>query len=146
MESSVRPHALATLHTQVPPAAVELGMKYLSGQIRGGAARCVAMLRMLQVVVREYTTPPRKTLSRDLTLKMNHIVQFLIDCRPMSVSMGNAIRAIKLHIAATAAHVPPLSESEVKAMLIEDIEGFIQEKIVFADRVRRPPRRPALLG
>lgn len=35
--------------SEVPPAAVQLGMNYLSGQIRGGSARCVALLRMLQV-------------------------------------------------------------------------------------------------
>jgi len=35
--------------SEVPPAAVQLGMKYMSGQIRGGSARCVALLRMLQV-------------------------------------------------------------------------------------------------
>jgi len=86
------------------------------------------------VVVREYTTPPKKTLSRDLTVRVNHIVQFLIDCRPMSVSMGNAIRWLKLQIAATTQLALP--ESEVKATLVEDIDNFIQEKIIFADRVR----------
>ena len=86
------------------------------------------------MVVREYTTPPKKTLSRDLTVRVNHIVQFLIDCRPMSVSMGNAIRWLKLQIAATTQLALP--ESEVKATLVEDIDNFIQEKIIFADRVR----------
>lgn len=72
----------------VPPAAVELGMKYLNGSISGGSARVVAMLRMLQTVIADYKTPPQKTFSRDLTNRVNHIIKFLIGCRPMSVSMG----------------------------------------------------------
>jgi translation initiation factor 2B subunit (eIF-2B alpha/beta/delta family) len=31
-------------------------------------------------------------LSRDMQTKLNTLVRFLIDCRPLSVTMGNAIR------------------------------------------------------
>ncbi len=35
-------------------------------------------------------------LSRDLTHQLNTAIQFLVECRPLSVSMGNAIKYVKL--------------------------------------------------
>ena len=35
-------------------------------------------------------------LSRDLTHQLNTAIQFLVECRPLSVSMGNAIKFVKL--------------------------------------------------
>lgn len=37
-----------------------------------------------------------KVLSRDLTQQLNNAIQFLVHCRPLSVSMGNAIKYVKL--------------------------------------------------
>ncbi|XP_024955806.1 uncharacterized protein LOC102624327 isoform X1 [Citrus sinensis] len=119
---------LDTLH----PAVYKVGLQYLSGDICGGNARCIAMLQAFQEAIRDYSTPPAKTLSRDLTTKISSYVSFLIDCRPLSVSMGNAIRFLKSGIA----KIPiSLSESEAKATLHSDIERFINEKIILADRV-----------
>lgn len=110
----------------------QVGLQYLSGDICGGNARCIAMLQAFQEAIRDYSTPPAKTLSRDLTTKISSYVSFLIDCRPLSVSMGNAIRFLKSGIA----KIPiSLSESEAKATLHSDIERFINEKIILADRV-----------
>jgi translation initiation factor 2B subunit (eIF-2B alpha/beta/delta family) len=49
-------------------------------------------------VIEDYTTPEGKSLSRDLTHHVNNIVNFLVECRPLSVSMGNAIKFLKLRI------------------------------------------------
>ena len=48
------------------------------------------------VFLQEYTTPEGKVLSRDLTHQLNTAIQFLVECRPLSVSMGNAIKYVKL--------------------------------------------------
>lgn len=47
-------------------------------------------------MIRDYRTPAGKMLSRDLTAVLNTAIHFLVDCRPLSVSMGNAIKALKL--------------------------------------------------
>ena len=73
---------------QVPPVVWELGIKYASGQITGGTARTLEMLKMLKEVIADYKTPPQKTLSRDLTSRITAIITFVKDCRPMSASMG----------------------------------------------------------
>ncbi|CAH2079766.1 unnamed protein product [Thlaspi arvense] len=114
------------------PAVYKVGLQYLSGDISGGNARCIAMLQAFQEVVKDYSTPPEKTLNRDMTAKISSYVSFLIECRPLSVSMGNAIRFVKNRIAKLPI---TLAEFEAKAALQSDIERFINEKIIMADTV-----------
>lgn len=109
-----------------------MGLQYLAGDLSGGNARCIAMLQAFQEAIRGYSTPPQKTLSRDLTAKIGSYVSFLIECRPLSMSMGNAIRFLKSRIAKLPLS---LSESEAKAALCKDIDRFINEKILLADKV-----------
>ncbi|KAL6572865.1 hypothetical protein OROHE_002341 [Orobanche hederae] len=116
----------------VHPAVYKVGLRYLSGDISGGNARCIAMLQAFREAIKEYSTPPEKSLIRDLTTKISGYVSFLIECRPLSISMGNAIRFLKTQIA----HLPlNLSESEAKANLVSGIDLFISEKIILADKV-----------
>ncbi|GLU10819.1 hypothetical protein SLE2022_276000 [Rubroshorea leprosula] len=114
------------------PAVYKVGLQYLSGDICGGNARCIAMLQAFQETIRSYSTPPEKSLVRDLTAKISSYVSFLNECRPLSISMGNAIRFLK----STIAKLPlSMSESEAKATLQADIDRFINEKIILADNV-----------
>lgn len=110
----------------------QVGLRYLAGDISGGNARCIAMLQAFQESISYYSTPPGKSLIRDLTMKTNGYVSFLIACRPLSISMGNAIRFLKKRIAQL-----PLdqSESEAKVNLISAIDHFISEKIIEADKL-----------
>ncbi|RYQ78993.1 hypothetical protein Ahy_Scaffold8g108476 isoform C [Arachis hypogaea] len=108
------------------------GLQYLSGNISGSNARCIAMLQAFQDAIRDYRVPPEKTFVRDLTAKISSYVSFLIECRPLCISMGNAIKFLKTRIAKLPL---TLSESESKASLHSDIERFINEKIILADKV-----------
>ncbi|KAJ6766423.1 TRANSLATION INITIATION FACTOR EIF-2B DELTA SUBUNIT [Salix purpurea] len=114
------------------PAVYKVGLQYLSGDICGGNARCIAMLQAFQEAIKDYSTPPEKTLARDLTAKIGSYVSFLIECRPLSISMGNAIRFLKNRIAKLPLS---LSEMEAKTNLHSDIDRFINEKIILADKV-----------
>ncbi|KAJ1393596.1 NagB/RpiA transferase-like [Sesbania bispinosa] len=116
----------------VHPSVLKVGLRYLAGDISGGNARCIEMLRALQEAIIDYSTPPEKVLVRDLTAKISSYVSFFTECRPLSISMGNAIRFVKSRIAKL-----PLShtESEAKAALCSDIDQFINEKIILADKV-----------
>ncbi|CAA0814325.1 NagB/RpiA/CoA transferase-like superfamily protein [Striga hermonthica] len=116
----------------VHSAVYKVGMWYLAGDITGGNARCIAMLQAFQESIKDYTTPPEKILVRDLTAKINTYISFLIECRPLSISMGNAIRFLKSRVINLS---PNLSEAESKACLISDIDRFIDEKIILADKV-----------
>ena len=44
----------------------------------------------------DYETPDGRVLSRDLTAVLNTAIQHLVELRPLSVSMGNAIKFLKL--------------------------------------------------
>ncbi|KAL5167531.1 Translation initiation factor eIF-2B subunit delta [Glycine soja] len=116
----------------VHPAVYKVGLQYLSGDISGGNARCIAMLQAFQEAIEDYRVPSEKTLVRDLTAKISSYVSFLIECRPLSISMGNAIRFLKSRIAKLPL---TLSESESKTSLQSDIERFIYEKIILANKV-----------
>ncbi|MBA0679317.1 hypothetical protein Goari_011092, partial [Gossypium aridum] len=110
----------------------EVGLQYLSGDIRGGNARCVAMFQAFKEAIKDYSTPPEKTLIRDLTARISSYVSFLIECRPLSISMGNAIKFLKNRIAKLPL---ALSESEAKSTLMLDIDRFINEKIILSEKV-----------
>ncbi|CAK9205721.1 unnamed protein product [Sphagnum troendelagicum] len=116
---------------QPHPAVYQVGLQYLTGEIVGGNARCIAMLMALRSMILDYTTPAEKTLVRDLMARINNNVNFFITCRPLSISMGNAIRFLKARIAKLAVSLP---EAEAKASLVAEIDKFMQEKIVFADK------------
>ncbi|MED6160636.1 hypothetical protein PIB30_053284 [Stylosanthes scabra] len=116
----------------VHPTVYKVGLQYLSGDICGANARCIAMLQAFQEAIKDYRVPPEKTLVRDLTAKIGSYVSFLNECRPISISMGNAIRFLKSRIAKLPLTV---SESEAKVSLQSDIERFISEKIILANKV-----------
>ncbi|KAF9626084.1 hypothetical protein IFM89_030752 [Coptis chinensis] len=114
------------------PAVYKVGLQYLTGDVCGGNARCIAMLQAFKEAITDYSTPPEKALVRDLTAKISSYVSFMNECRPLSISMGNAIRFLKNRIAKLPLN---LSEPEAKAILQSDIDRFINEKIVLADKV-----------
>ena len=116
----------------VPCVTFQVGLQYLSGDISGGNARCIAMLLAFREAINDYSMPAEKILNRDLTAKISSYVSFLIECRPLSISMGNAIRFLKNRITKVQL---ALSESEAKVSLQSDIDRFINEKIIVADKV-----------
>ena len=75
-----------------------LGLQYAEGIITGSNSRCVALLKALKEFIQDYTTPVNTELSRDLNDKLKPQITFLKECRPISVSMGNAIRFLKSKI------------------------------------------------
>ncbi|XP_050389370.1 translation initiation factor eIF-2B subunit delta [Patella vulgata] len=110
----------------IHPAIIKLGLQYAEGLIVGSNARCVALLAAFKKVITDYITPPQKELCRDLDSKIKPYISFLIQCRPLSVSMGNAIKYLKWHIT----HTPhELSDSKAKQSLCECIDTFIHERI-----------------
>ncbi|XP_042065317.1 LOW QUALITY PROTEIN: probable translation initiation factor eIF-2B subunit delta [Salvia splendens] len=116
----------------IHPALYKVGFQYLAGDISGGNAWCIAMLQAFQVSIKDYSTPPETNLIRDLTCKINCYVSFLIECRPLSISMSNAIRFLKRRIASFPLNI---SVSEAITILLSDIDRFINDKIILADKV-----------
>ncbi len=71
-------------------------------------------------------------LSRHLEGHLRPFIAFLVQARPLAVSMGQAIRHLKLKISTIS---PDMHESEAKAQLYDSIDMFIRNRIDFADQL-----------
>lgn len=69
-------------------------------------------------MIQGYTTPPNNTLSRHLMTHLSPQITHLVSARPMSATMGNAIRELKVKISNIDIDVV---EQDVRALLIAPI-------------------------
>ena len=126
------PALVASLHS----AVIELGYKYATGQVRGGNARCRHMLACFETVLNDFTpTDP------DSSLDYRHVLDQQIlkpsfqfwteECRPHSVSMGNAFTALKAAVASLDRNLP---FDAMKSVVLETIHAYTRERIEYADR------------
>ncbi|KAM5164480.1 translation initiation factor eIF2B subunit delta [Mantella aurantiaca] len=113
----------------IHPAVVRLGLQYSQGIINGSNARCIALLHCFKKVIEDYSTPLHEELSRDLVNKLKPSISFLTQCRPLSASMGNAIKYLKKEISNMSRKK---GEEEVKEELYQCIDNYIHEKIRLA--------------
>lgn len=113
----------------VHPAVVCVGLQTSQGIIRGSNARCVSTLAALRRVIEEYSTPLQKELSRDLDEKLQVNLEFLRQCRPLSVSTTNALKKLRFEIS----QVPSSkTDEEAKTSLLDVIDTFINEDVNLA--------------
>ncbi|CAI6520378.1 AIS_HP2_G0019680.mRNA.1.CDS.1 [Saccharomyces cerevisiae] len=101
-------------------------------KIVGSIPRCIAMLEVFQIVIKDYQTPKGTTLSRNLTSYLSHQIDLLKKARPLSVTMGNAIRWLKQEISLIDPSTP---DKAAKKDLCEKIGQFAKEKIELADQL-----------
>ncbi|AMD18816.1 HBL086Cp [Eremothecium sinecaudum] len=114
------------------PAIALLTSEFASYKIVGSIPRCLAMLEAFQIVIKDYKTPEGTTLSRNLTNYLSHQIDFLKKARPLSVTMGNAIRWLKQEISLID---PATSDQKAKDQLCEKIAQFAREKVELADQL-----------
>jgi translation initiation factor eIF-2B subunit delta len=101
--------------------------------ITDSMSRLHATLQCLKTVIQSYETPTGHTLSRHFTPHvLNPQIEYLAACRPLCVSMGNAIRWLKKQVANMD---PDLPEDEAKELLCEAIDAFARERVGLADVV-----------
>ncbi|KAK2464562.1 hypothetical protein APHAL10511_003420 [Amanita phalloides] len=116
----------------VHPAIVRVALLFSEFKICGANARCIATLTAFKTVIQDYTTPEYSTLSRHLMTHLSPQISYLVSARPMSVSMGNAIRQLKLEISNTDID---MVEQDAKDSLCQNIDNYIRDRIILADEV-----------
>ncbi|THV05457.1 IF-2B-domain-containing protein [Dendrothele bispora CBS 962.96] len=116
----------------IHPAIIRLGLQFSEFKICGANARCIAMLTAFKTVIQDYTTPAHNTLSRHLMTYLSPQISHLVAARPMSVTMGNAIRQLKLEISGSDIDLP---EQDAKDALCHIIDNYIRDRIIIADEV-----------
>jgi translation initiation factor eIF-2B subunit delta len=116
----------------VHPEVIRLALLFSEFKICGANARCIATLTAFKTVIQDYTTPEHNTLSRHLMTHLSPQISYLVSARPMSVSMGNAIRQLKLEISQTDID---MVEQDAKDDLCQKIDNYIRDRIIVADEV-----------
>ncbi|KAH3666389.1 hypothetical protein WICMUC_005657 [Wickerhamomyces mucosus] len=117
---------------QIHPSIISLTLKISSYSIVGSIPRCKAMLETFIKVINDYKTPQGTTLTRNLTNYLSIQIDYLKTSRPLSVSMGNAIRWLKQQISIISID---LNDKDAKDELISQIKDFIKEKIEYSGKV-----------
>lgn len=116
----------------IHPSVLSLCLRLSTMSVRGANSRAIAVLSALADVIRDYRTPPGAVLSRDLLTRVSQQVGHIVEARSMNTSTGHAVRFLKYEISVVDA---ALSEDEGKEYLLERIDHFIRDRIVYAARV-----------
>ncbi|KAL8917087.1 MAG: hypothetical protein Q9172_005992 [Xanthocarpia lactea] len=127
--STPRRTSIAGAGKDVHPSVLALGLQMSNYIVCGSNARCVSTLLVFKRVIDAYTTPPGTSLPRHLTLHLSTQIEYLVSCRPLSISMGNAIRWLKMAISTIDPGTP---EHQAKAQLCSAIDNFIRERVTVA--------------
>jgi len=113
----------------IHPAILEVGYQYNKGIISGSNARCIALLEALKEVIRDHTPHPDKDFCRDLESCIQTHLNFLNNCRPLSISMMSAVKFLKHQIN----HMQSAMEvDQIKDDLCCYINRFVKEDILLA--------------
>lgn len=115
----------------IHPAIYNLGLQYASHKITGANERCLAMVQALKKFFKDYEPESEDVyIAMDITQKLNPLIEFLDNCRPKSIGMGNFIR---YYLKPTIELTHSKSFKEGKEMIINEINQFIAIKIKKAD-------------
>lgn len=83
------------VNSNIHPAIVRLGTQYASKVIVGSNARCVAFLAVVKQLIQDFKRPSQADFIRGLEASLQESVAYLHYCRPLAVSMQNALRHLK---------------------------------------------------
>ncbi|KAI5205038.1 IF-2B-domain-containing protein [Aureobasidium subglaciale] len=129
--SAPKRNTMEGVSKEVHPAVLALGLQMSSFTVCGSNARCVAMLLAFKKAILDYQTPHNTSLARHLTSHyLSPQIDYLKSHRPISVSMGNAIRWLKDLIIKIDPDTP---EATAKEDICTAIDTFIRERITVAD-------------
>ena len=133
-----RPKPPIEMHSVSPssmhPAINTLGHLYSTHALLGGNTRCRAMLQTYALLLQSYEPP---VTSRDYRHDVDHSLlkpafqYWTTQCRPHSVSMGNAFSFLKLAVANLDRD---LEWNEAQEILLESMDAYVTERIEYAGK------------
>lgn len=83
---------------EIHPAIVQLGVQYSNHIVKGCNARGLAFMNAMKSVIVDYKTPSQKEFSRGLEDTIKLCANYLHKCRPLAVSMTNAMKYIQYQL------------------------------------------------
>jgi translation initiation factor eIF-2B subunit delta len=117
------------INSKLHPAVIRAGLLFNRGVVTSSNMRCQIMLDAFKQMITSYEGAADKELRRDLEAKLRPHISFLTECRPMSVSMRNAVKFLKLTISNLD---PGLTDEAAKSVLLEEIDHFLRARIELA--------------
>lgn len=84
--------------SEIHPAIVQLGVQYSNRIVKGCNARGLAFMNAMESVIEDYQTPSQKEFSRGLEDHIKLCTNYLHKCRPLAVSMTNAMKSIQYQL------------------------------------------------
>lgn len=108
----------------VHPYIARLGAQYRNRVICGSNVRCLALLNALKQVISDYRTLASEEITRGIGKELTHSLEFLQQCRPVSVSMTNAVKHLRAYLRRCEG-----SEQDIKDELIDWIETYVKDQV-----------------
>ncbi|XP_032685906.1 translation initiation factor eIF-2B subunit delta isoform X2 [Odontomachus brunneus] len=119
------------VNSNIHPAIIGLGAQYAGRTIVGSNARCVALLAAVKQVIQDFVKPEQADFTRSLEVCLRDLLAYLHRCRPVAVSMQNAMRHLKWHMTTFPITI---STDEAKSKLTGIIDTYITEQIELAGK------------
>ncbi|CAK9824364.1 Translation initiation factor eIF-2B subunit delta [Anthophora retusa] len=119
------------VNSNIHLAIVRLGAQYASKVIVGSNARCVALLAAVKQLIRDFERPSQADFIRGLEATLQESIAYLHHCRPLAVSMQNALRHLKWQMTQLPS---ALSDTDAKNKLCSAIDTYILEQIELAGK------------
>lgn len=79
------------------PKILEHGLRLSNESYSSSNQRCIAMLLALKVFVHDFQVPSNKSLNRELEGELDHIIQFIQECRPFTAGIEYSMKFIKVN-------------------------------------------------
>ncbi|KRT83498.1 hypothetical protein AMK59_3073, partial [Oryctes borbonicus] len=115
--------------TDLHSSFIRLGVQYSSKTILGSNARCFALLLTLREFITDFSSPSNQEFCRSVEFYLQKNTSYLHKCRPIAVSMTNALKHFKLCLTQIDTN---LSDFDKKNRLLDIIDTYKQEQIAKA--------------
>jgi len=106
------------------PAIIQIGIQYAEGKIVGSSGRCISLLLAIKTLILDML--PQLCSSAEFYKEVDNCLKpnitFLKQCRPLSISMSNAIRYLKKEIMGFSRD---LSSDDIRTSIEETVDDFI---------------------
>lgn len=111
---------------------MKLGAQLSKGDISGSSSCSVALIAAFLFVVNDFKAPENKDLVREYVKIIEPYINFLKECRPLSLSMRNTITYMKYLLKG----IPEdLNESDVKQCFMLQNKKFVHDRVILTAKL-----------
>ncbi|XP_011159213.1 translation initiation factor eIF-2B subunit delta [Solenopsis invicta] len=126
-------YLITMVNSHLHPVIVRLGIQYANKIIVGSNARCVAFLAAIKRVIHDFEKPTQADFIRGLEANLQDSQDYLHHCRPLGVSMRNAMGHLTWQMTQLSSMLS-ISDDEAKSKLQGVIDTYISEQIELAGK------------